>query len=280
MRWASATLLLLCACGGHHGDENLGLSNGKTASVDVAKLTQPDELVRALSLSGRELDARIGAHKMDANESIKLELPDRQTVALEETFAVQADGRGGVHVVHDNSRDNGFEATALGDDLYVKPRYGKFVRRKVEGDELERLRATAETAGASDLRLIERFVQVREAGAASVAGHAGVKLTLSARSSPDAPATEVEAGRKWRETLKVRYIDGDVVLDAKTGAPLSVRIEAQYAFVREGKPMQATLSYKQTTASESFVIAAPNDWTALSRPRPMLDRQELLEGLK
>ena len=111
MRWASATLLLLCACSGHHGDENLGLSSDKPA-VDVAKLTQPEELVRALSLSGRELDARIGAHKMDATESIKLELPDRSTVALDETFAVQSDGKGGVHLSHDNSRGNGFDGNS------------------------------------------------------------------------------------------------------------------------------------------------------------------------
>ena len=59
-----------------------------------------------------------------------------------------------MHLVHDNSRGNGFEAVALADDLYVKPRYGKFVRRKIESDELERLRATAETAAASDLELV------------------------------------------------------------------------------------------------------------------------------
>ncbi|HEX8951852.1 MAG TPA: hypothetical protein VF945_08395 [Polyangia bacterium] len=273
-------MLLLCACSGQRGDENLGLSSGKTASVDVARLTQPDELVRALSLSGRELDAKLGAHRMDASETLKLELPDRQTVSLDDSFAVQADGRGGVHLVHDNSRGNGFEAVALADDLYVKPRYGKFVRRKVEGDELERLRATAETAGASDLRLIERFVQVREAGTATVAGHAGVKLTLAARPAPDAAANETDPGRKWRQTIKVRYIDGDVVLDGKSGAPLSVRLEAQYTFVRDGKPVQATLAYKETTAADKFLIAAPADWTTLSRPRPMLDKQQLLEGLK
>jgi hypothetical protein len=280
MRLASVTLLLLCACNGRHGDENLGLSSGKTAAVDVARLTQPDELVRALSLSGRELDAKIGAHKMDATESIKLELAGKETVSLDECFAVQADGKGGVHVVHDNSRGNGFEAVALNDDLYVKPRYGKFVRRKVESDELERLRATAETAAASDLKLVERFVQVREAGTTTVAGHTGVKLTLAARTSPEAPVAESEPGKKWRETLAVRYIDGDVVLDGKSGAPLSVRIEAQYTFTRDGKPVQATLAYKQTTASENFVIAPPNDWSTLDRPRPMLDKQRLLEGLK
>ncbi|HWE30971.1 MAG TPA: hypothetical protein VHB97_23350 [Polyangia bacterium] len=281
MRWASTALLLMCACSGRHGDENFGLSSGGAGSVDVARLTQPDELVRALSLTGRELDGKLGAHRMDATETLKLELGDRQTVSLDETFAVEADGRGGVHLAHDNSRGNGFEAVALNDDLYVKPRYGKFVRRKIESDELERLRATAETAAASDLRLINRFVQVREAGTATVAGHAGVKLTLAARSTPDgAPAMETEPGRKWRESVNVRYIDGDVVLDAKSGAPLAVRLEAQYTFARDGKPVQATLAYKQTTAPETVAVAAPADWTTLSRPRPMLDRQQLLEGLK
>ena len=99
-----------------------------------------------------------------------------------------------MHLAHDNSRGNGFEAVALGDDLYVKPRYGKFVRRKIEGDELERLRATAETAAASDLRLVQRFVQVREAGTATVAGHAGVKLTLSARTDARRAGARERAG--------------------------------------------------------------------------------------
>ncbi len=201
-------------------------------------------------------------------------------MVLDETFAVEADGRGGVHLVHDNSRGNGFEAVALGDDLYVKPRYGKFVRRKIEGDELERLRVTAEAAGASDLRLVQRFVQVREAGTATVAGHAGVKLALSARSTPDALKPESEPGRTWRQTINVRYIDGDVVLDARSGAPLAVRLEAQYTFVRDGKPVQATLAYKQTTTAQTSSVAPPADWTTLVRPRPMLDRQKLLEGLK
>jgi hypothetical protein len=272
-------LLLLAGCG-PHGDENLGLSSGKNAAVDVARLSQPDELVRALSLSGRDLDARLGAHRMDASSALKLTLPGQAAQSLEETFAVEADGRGGVHLLHDNSRGNGYEAVAHNDDLYVRPRYGKFVRRKAEADELERLRATTETAAAADLRLLQRFVQAREAGTASVAGHAGVKLALSARSTPDPAPAESEPRRKWRETMSVRYIDGDVVLDAKSGAPLAVRIDAGYTFSREGKPVAATLTFKQTTAAQPSAIALPAEWTTLSRPRPMLDRQTLLEGLK
>ena len=114
-----------------------------------------------------------------------------------------------------------------------------------------------------------------------MAGHAGVKLKLVGALDARRRAAESEPARKWRETLKVRYIDGDVVLDAKSGAPLAVRLDAQYTFVRDGKPVQATLAYKQTTtAGQRARWRPPADWTTLSRPRPMLDRQQLLEGLK
>jgi hypothetical protein len=261
------------------GQENLGLS-GQTTAVDVAKLAQPEELARALALSGNDLDARLGAHKMDASSTLKLESATRETQSLEETFAVEADGAGGVHLLHDNSRDNGFEAVATAGQLYVKPRYGRFTRRRIEGDELARLRVAAETPAAAYVRLLQPWLQVREAGAVSVAGHAGLKLVLSARTSPSQKPVETEPGRQWRQTLQVRYVDGDVVLDARTGAPLQVRLEAAYSFTRDGKPMQAALSFKQTTTSAASAIGAPADFVALGRSRPLLDKQQLLEGLK
>src|SRR5689334_20621391 len=119
-------LLLLLGCRGS-SQENLGLSRGGTA-VDVSKLTRPDELARALALSGSELDGRLGAHRMDASATLKLELPSHETQQLDDTWVAQSDGRGDVHLVHDNSRGNGFEAIAIAKQLYVKPRYGRFVR--------------------------------------------------------------------------------------------------------------------------------------------------------
>lgn len=278
MRRALCLLVLVAACS-HGGDENLGLGEGKTA-IDVATLTQPAELVRALSLHGHALDERLGPHTMEASQSLKLELPSHETRTLDETFEVQSNAAGEVHLVHENSRGYGFEAVADKDQLYVKPRYGKFVRQRIEGDELTRLRVTAETAAASDLRLLERFVQVREAGTATVAGHAGVKLALSASPTPAAAPAETETGKKWRDTVEVRYIDGSVVVDAKTGAPLAVQLDASYSFKRDGQPLSATLKYQQTTSADPGAIAPPTDYAVLGRPRPMLDRQQLLDGLK
>lgn len=261
------------------GQENLGLS-GQTTTVDVARLAQPDELVRALSLSGNDLDARLGAHKMDASSTLKLESAAHESQALDETFAVEANGAGDVHLLHDNSRGNGFEALATGGQLYVKPRYGRFVHRRIEGDELSRLRVAAETPAAAYVRLLSPWLQIHEAGAVSVAGHAGLKLTLSARTSPSSTPTETEPGKQWRKTLQVRFVDGDIVLDAKTGAPLQVRLDAAYGFVRDGKPVQATLAFKQATTSATSAISPPADFAELGRARPIVDKQQLLEGLK
>src|SRR5438874_737901 len=144
----------------------------------------------------------------------------------------------------------------------------------------ENLGLSGQAATIDVAKLTQPEEQVREAGTANVAGHPGVKLALAARTAPDGAKAESEPGKKWREKMAVRYIDGDVVLDAKSGAPLAVRIETQYTFVRDGKPVSATVAYKQTTGNDAGTIAAPADWTTVSRPRPMLDKQTLLEGLK
>jgi hypothetical protein len=271
-------MLLVLGCRGS-GQENLGLSPGG-AAVDVSKLTRPDELARALSLTGADLDGRLGAHRMDATATLKLELPSHETQQLDDTWVARSDGRGDVQLGHDNSRGNGFEAIAVGKELYVKPRYGRFVRGAIESDELSRLRVATETNAASYVRLLAPFMQIREAGAVQVAGHSGLKLKLSAKPSPDAPERQTEAGRKWRETVSARYIDGDVTLDAKTGAPLSVRLDANYSFMRDGQTLVATVTYQQSTSAQTEAITAPPDFATLGRTRPLLDRQQLLEGLK
>jgi hypothetical protein len=269
-------LLTVAACH-DRGDENLGLSGGRVA-VDVAALAQPEELERALQLSGKELDARLGAHRMEATASLKLEQPGRPVETLEESFLIESDGRGAVHLLHDNGHGYGMEAVAIGDDLYSRARYGHYSRHRPEGDELERLRATAETPAVGYVRLLQRFIAVHEAGRLDVAGHAGIKLKLSATAAVR-PAREVEPGRRWRETVRPRYLEGEVVLDGRTGAPLLLKLDTSYTFERDGKPLTVTVAFKQSTVPFSGAISPPTEYTTLNRPRPMLDRQILLDGL-
>lgn len=270
-------LIALPACH-NEGNENLGLGDPTAGAIDVAKLTNPAELLRALSVGGAPLDQMLGPHRMQASSSLKLELPGAKPEALDETFDVAFDGRA-LRLRHENEQDYGFETITDGNRLWVKPRYGKYVLRKVEGDELERLRKTAELPAAAWLRLLLPSVQVSEAGRAQVGGRPGVKLALSARSTPGAPTPTSEPGKAWRRTMQVKYLSGDVVVDAKSGAPLAVRLDAGFSFERDGHTLNATLAFKQTTMAEAGTIELPTEFVTLTRPRPMLDRQQLLDGL-
>jgi hypothetical protein len=276
---ATLPLVLLVAACRHEGGENLGIGEPGAPRIDVAALTNPAELLRALSVGGPALDQALGPHRMQASSSLKMEIPGQKSEQLDETFDVAFDGKS-LRLRHENEQDYGFEAIAVGNRLWVKPRYGKYVLRDVEGDELERLRKVAEQPAAALLKLLLPSLQVADAGRVAVAGQAGVKLALSARATPSGrPVVGNEPGKAWRRTVQVKYLSGDVVVAAKNGAPLAVRIDAGFTFERDGKTMTATVAFKQSTMADPGVIEAPTDFVTLSRPRPMLDRQQLLDGL-
>ena len=205
MRSAASLLLAPVSPAARHGDENLGLSSGKRAARRRGQAGQPDELVRALSLSGR--DARRAARRAPHG---------RHRRRSSWSSAAARDGRrwrrpspsGRRRAAACTSCTTTRAATASrrwrpADELYVKPRYGKFVRAQDRG---RRARAAArhgrDGGGERTCSCLQRFVQVHEAGTATVAGHAGVKLTLSARTAPTRRRRRREPGRKWRETVQ------------------------------------------------------------------------------
>jgi len=263
------------------GDENLGLK-GKpgTFTVDVAQLARPGELVRAAFMPSREIDQRLGPHRIESRATLKVEPPGKPAESLDETWQLDSDAQGAFRAVHESSRGYGYEAALVGGELYVRPRWGKFVKRKPEGDEADRLRAAVETAGSEYLKLLERFIVVREDGRTQVHGRSAVKLKLAASPSPTAAPAEAEPGKKWRESMAVRYIEGDAYVDAASGALLGLHLDAAYSFVREKSPFVVTVSFKQTAASPETIVAPADAIDSPHRTRPMLDRAELLEGLK
>src|SRR4051812_4461760 len=124
MRWLAILTLFGCSRG---GEENLGLSSDRV-SVDVKRLATPAELLHALQLPGSELDKKLGARHFEAKSTIKIEPFERPFEILNESFKLDADGKGAVHLVHENPRD-GLEAVIAGGTIYVKPRYGPLTRR-------------------------------------------------------------------------------------------------------------------------------------------------------
>ena len=274
MRWLAIVLALGCSRG---SQENLGLSSDHV-SVDVSKLATPSELVHALELPGSELDKALGARHFESKSTLKIEPFERPFETLNESFKLDADGKGGVHLVHDNARD-GLEAVIDKGTIYVKPRYGQWTKRKAENDDVERLRDNVEGVAAAYLELLEGALQVKEVGRTQVNGHAAVRLELSASGSQSKPSESLPY-KKWRESVKVKYIHGEWALDAATGAPLQGKLEASYTFERSGDkgPIAVTLNWEQNLSAAEPIVA-PTDAVEPRRTRPLLDRDVLLDGL-
>jgi hypothetical protein len=274
-----AVLCLWAGCS-RGSDENLGMGGKpQPAAIDVGKLAQPAELLRVLALPGSEIDRRLGARHVEASSSVKLEPPGKPAETLDETFKLDSDGAGALHLTHDNSRQMGVEAVVHGGEIYVRPRYGKFIKRRPEGDEIDRLRATVESVVGDDLALLERFLKVSEVGRTQVAGRNAVRLKLGASATPSHPVAESDPARKWRETLKVSYIDGELQLDAAQGALLAANVSASYTFEKDKTVVPVTLTYKLDTTTAEAIHAPADVAPTIKRPRPMLDKKELLEGL-
>ena len=279
-------LLLFCGLGltlvggcAREGDENLGLG-ARHGSVDLAHLTRPAELVRALFQAGRLVDGPLGAHRFVGASTIKVEPPGQAAELLEETYRVNADGHGAVHLWHDNSRGQGTEAIITEGTLYVRPRYGRFVRRRPEGDELDRLRAQVEGVPAGYVELLAPFLTVQELGPARVSGRPALRLALKVSPTASAPK-ESEPGRRWRESLRILSVEGELTLDTQTGIALEARLEARYAFAgpNERGPVVVTLGYKQWGETPEAVLAPADALETPRRVRPMIERNSLLDGL-
>ncbi|MEO6954394.1 MAG: hypothetical protein ABI321_21530, partial [Polyangia bacterium] len=220
---------------------------------------------------------------------------------MEQHATLDLDGKGGFHLVHDldhpdkvgqtvakNDGDSaprdkvavaaqGMEAYALAGTVYVRPRYGKFVSRRPEPGELDRLRETAETILGDDLELLSPGLAVRDVGAGSVLGHATRKLELSLGEGATAGSDD-EPRHAWRKTLKVSKLSGQVEVDAATGGPLAGKLDAEYSVPREGG--QLVTHVVVTVASRSAaVLHAPDAIPSPHRPRPMIERNQLLQGL-
>ncbi len=269
--------LVVAGCG-HRGDENLGLGRAAPAAVDVRALARPGELEKAAALPSTEIARRIGAHRFAGTTKLTIGSGEARD-ELEETFRLDVDAGGASHLVHDNSHGYGSEAVAAGGSYYVRPRWGRFVRRSPEGDEVERARDEVEGVFGGYLAVLGRFAARSLDGEAEVAGRRALKVKLALAPSP-ARFTDGDPAHAWRRDLQVSALDGEVDVDAATGAPLAERLTARYTAMRGARPIEVALAFSGGVEPGAPTVNAPPDAVdAPSRPRPLVERQQLLDGL-
>src|SRR5262249_4695998 len=171
---------------------------------------------------------------------------DRVVASLDETFEIEA-ADGAAHAVVQNSRDAGRELYAKGGKVWVRPRYGKFHRRAPSSpDEAARALDDAYGTLAAQIALVADGMSVSDGGAArGMGGRPGRKIVLGAAGG------------------KVQSLDGEAILDDRTGAVLAARLEARLA-LDGGRSLELHCLHELRPLGAA--IAFPGDEDAVDTP--------------
>ncbi|HRI53000.1 MAG TPA: hypothetical protein PLW65_22755 [Pseudomonadota bacterium] len=210
-------------------------------------------------------------------------------VTLDETRSIAVDAAGRLQLASQNDHGTGVEAVLDQNFLYLRMRYAPYIRYKAEGDQVTRLRAMAYESGASLLEAVAPYVRLSAPVEATAAGRAAWQVTLSRQDAPVGGRDKRPSGSLWRAATAVDMLNGTVTIDRQKGTLLTLQLHVRFVAPRPesspggGERVQVEAEHQvRVVALEKDVpaITAPAEWIdPPSRPRPMLDRQELLNGL-
>lgn len=196
------------------------------------------------------------------------------------------DGAGNWRLVDMNDKDGGREVVLHGRELAIALRYGKMIKRAAEDPEPMRLLSEGVGAPFAAWDLLRDVASVDDFGTDTRAGRKVRSFKLSKAPKPAAPAKTIEVGdrRGWRKTLVAESVEGTILLDEKTGAPLLAEIKAKYTMRRgagEGTPMHGSLEVRTSIEDigQSPAIAEPEAEALVPRQRTVPDERALLGGL-
>ncbi len=260
----------------------------RTPALSVGPLDRPEGIAQLLGLSARARIERLGAHGWSGLSQLRVVSGERHDL-LEETLGMVADGRGGRHLIHftshagNESRAEGWEAYFLSGEYLVRPRYGPLVRRRPLGDEVERASDDLVGTGRGYWEVLGRFVQPTVDGEVKFEGRPAVQVRLMRAAEPRL-FEEDDPAHAWRQTIGVDLFEGELLVDRATGVLLSERYQARYRSRRGEHDLSTEITFHAQVEEIGQVppVGVPEGVTVVdapARPRPLLDRQRLLEGL-
>lgn len=234
-------------------------------------------LPKAFKLQGKSV------LEMSFPPSKKTSSPPANTKLVDEIL-VEQDPLGTLHALLNNSREYGWEVYWKDGWIYYHNRYMPL--QKQRGDRKEAL-DRVENAWSllpAYWRLLHRHAVLTPKGAQGddSQGENAWVYAIQLRPNP-LPATQpLRPHEKWRNTVKVEALQGEIRFHKKSALPIQVTIHAKYGFhTPQGVRVQTKLHYSHTVQihDSSKRIAIPEAQMAPVRRRDVLDRRALLGRL-
>ncbi len=289
---ASLSLWAAVACGRPQGvaDQDLGnlVVDTRVAEKPIdldAAAKDPAELGRALMRPYRSIIGSLPVHSMIVTSKTTVEEAGKVTDDLGESTTIQLGDGGAFHGEYTNTADYGREVMFLGGKLYLRPRYQKWHGRAPEtAEEPAALRDGLFAPVAATWELLAPAAELTDLGPVQVGGKQGRKIVIKLAANPKANPAETVTQKKWREQRTIEELDGEVVLDADKGAPLSVKLAGSVGFMRDGRRfrIRVSLTSAVTSLGTATAITAPAEADVVVTPerlREVDDRDYLLQGI-
>jgi hypothetical protein len=183
------------------------------------------------------------------------------------------DRQGQYRLVESNDREGGREVVLYGHDLSVAIKPGKMMKRPAQEPEPTRLLEEAVGGPWAAWETVRRFATVERAGDVLRLGRSAKAVSVAASFAETTPL------RRWRDTISVQSLDGEVRLDPKTGVPLTFNLKASFTATREDKVAltgELAVTTRLDGVGQTAVIAAPVAEVLPQRQRTILEERALL----
>lgn len=195
--------------------------------------------------------------------------------AVTTTTDLWLDKQGNFRLLEVNDQDGGREIVGVGADLAVALRYGKMIRRAAQ--DAESVRFLSEGLGSpwAAWEIVRRQVAVE-------GGASGYRLHL-AKKPGQLPVgfASAEGLRKWRDSVTVKSLDGQVTLQPGGKGLLAFACKAAYQATRDGVAVEGNIAVSMSVeeVGKTADVVLPDSDTLHTRQRTVLEEKALLGGI-
>jgi hypothetical protein len=252
--------------------------------------------LRALRMPHHAIATRLGAHVVKSKSTLVTELKGSPSKRLDQEVTLRMNGKGEFAALKTTTAPYGAEVIWTQDWLYPRLRTSKFLKRRARGAEPVEIADRMYGLLPAYIRLLSRFIDIESAGKTQLMGREVIRVKLKLKAEIAPPAQPTGLARQWRQSVSAKSIEGQSLLDVKTGAPLSMDLRARWSFnppatqspATTGIPgtiqrnalgtMELTYSQRITDIGKSARIDPPPEGDTIDNPRRIrleIERQML-----
>jgi len=248
------------------------------AAIDVSRASQDfAELARAVTQPHHVVTEALGAHAVRMTASSQVSSGGKLVDGLKTESRLLIDQHGHFRAEADNDKDYGRHAIYDGEWLYLRPRFGKYHKRRAETPEEpgQLFDAMTETP-AAHFELVGPGAAIRKSREDTVGGRPALVVVLEHLADNRERPQEKIAQREWRASAKTTACEGTIALDKETGVLLAATLTGTLAYTRDGQnfTMKLDLDYEIADVGTASEVSPPPEEETVSAPRTSKELEE------